>query len=151
MVFVYHRFSNNPLQCCPITVHPTDRWVLAAKKTLRPSLMGRPSIGLTFRWKVPSTMCSYVICSCFGGRSLKLWKSQSIFSRTQGKHHHKLLGFAATGLHMGGFCLHSVIIPYQTSVLNKPPLKPNWSFWCSSSLPSTNLWFTFTSWHRKLS
>ena len=81
--------------------------------------MGRPSIGLTFRWKVPSTMCSYVISSCFGGRSLKLWKSQSIFSRTQGKHHHhKLLGFAATGLHMGGFCLHSVIIPYQTSVLN---------------------------------
>ena len=80
--------------------------------------MGRPSIGLTFRWKVPSTMCSYVISSCFGGRSLKLWKSQSIVSRTQGKHHHKLLGFAATGLHMGGFCLHSVIIPYQTSVLN---------------------------------
>ena len=81
--------------------------------------MGRPSIGLTFRWKVPSTMCSYVISSCFGGRSLKLWKSQSIFSRMQGKHH-KLLGFAATGLHNGGLCLHSVIIPYQTSALNTP-------------------------------
>ena len=67
-------FQTPPLQCCLITVHLTDRWVLAAKKTLRPSLMGKPSIGLPFRWRFPLQCVATWFAAVLG---LGVWSSGS--------------------------------------------------------------------------